>query len=184
MINLATTLAAATIALSSMFLPSNHSSLSENKKGGDIGTLTITSPAFQPSTMIPDKYTCKGANISPPIHIEGIPEGTKSMALIINDVDAPLAGGFNHWVMWNIDQTMPDIPEAYHGAVQGFNTNKKKGYYGPCPPQGTHHYHFKVYCLKTLINIAPDSYADKLETAMKGKILAQGELIGLFTKMK
>jgi len=185
MINLASTFAAITIAISSMVLPANHISPSNRiAKGHDIASLTITSPAFAPNGMIPDKYTCKGANINPPIHIEGIPEGTKSMALIINDVDAPLAGGFNHWVMWNIDQTMPDIPEAYHGAVQGFNTNKKKGYYGPCPPQGTHHYHFKVYCLKTLINIAPDSYGDKLESAMKGKIIGQGELIGLYTKTK
>src|ERR1700722_310061 len=102
MINLATTLAAATLALSSMFLPANPTSSSkENKKGGDIATLTITSPAFAPGAMIPDKYTCKGANINPPIHIDGIPAGTKSMALIINDPDAPLKGGFDHWVMWN-----------------------------------------------------------------------------------
>ncbi len=185
MINLASTLAAITIAIGTMIMPGNH--LSKNikmEKGHDIATLTITSPAFEPGTMIPDKYTCKGANINPPIHIEGIPEGTKSMALILDDPDAPVANGFNHWVMWNIDQTMPDIPEAYHGAVQGFNSNHKKGYIGPCPPQGTHHYHFKVYCLNSLINLPPDSYKDKLEKAIKGRVIAQGELIGLFTKMK
>ncbi len=185
MINLASALAAITIAISSMVLPANHVISSNAKaKGHDIASLTITSPAFEPNTRMPDKYSCKGSLINPPIHIEGIPEGTKSMVLIMDDVDAPVKDGFNHWVMWNIDQTMPDIPEAYHGAVQGFNTDHKKGYYPPCPPQGTHHYHFKVYCLNALLTIPPDSYKDKVEKAMKGKIIGQGELIGLYSKTK
>jgi len=185
MINLATTLAAITMTFGGIFLSASHSSApAPENKGHDIATLTITSPAFAPNTMIPEKYTCQGANINPPIHIEGIPEGTKSMVLILNDPDAPVNGGFDHWVMWNIDQTMPDIPEGYHGAMQGFNSSHKKGYIGPCPPQGTHHYHFKVYCLNSLINIPPDSYGEKVERTIKGRIIAQGELIGLYTKTK
>ena len=185
MINLATTLAVITIALGGMVLSASHSSSPKpENKGHDIASLTVTSPAFAPSTMIPEKYSCQGTNINPPIHIDGIPPETKSMVLIVNDPDAPVAGGFKHWVMWNIDQTMPDIPEGYHGAVQGFNSFKKKGYNGPCPPQGTHHYHFMVYCLNSLINIPTDSYGDKVERAIKGRIIAQGELIGLYSKTK
>ena len=185
MLNLTTLLAAVALTISSIILPSTHitSSKMEMKKG-EIATMTITSSAFKANEMIPDKYTCKGSNMSPPIHIEGIPEGTKGLVMIMDDPDAQMDGGFNHWIAWNLDPTMIDIPEGYHGGSQGFNTGKHKWYTGPCPPQGTHHYHFKVYATKKLITVPPDSYKDKVEKAMKPYLIGQGELIGLYTKNK
>ena len=174
MLNLTTLLVAVSLAISGLILPSKHITSTKNTMiKSEIATMTITSPAFKANEMIPDKYTCKGANVSPPLHIEGIPAGTRAIVLILDDPDAQIEGGFNHWLVWNLDPTMIDIPEAYHGAEQGFNTNKRKGYYGPCPPQGTHHYHFKVYALKKLLSIPPDSYKDKVERSIKGLITAQ-----------
>lgn len=143
--------------------------------------LTVKSSAFNPDAYIPVKYSCKGENINPPLSIAGIPTEAKSLALIVDDPDAP-RGTFDHWVVWNIGitgQTM-EIKENTQPGMQGQNGMGKKSYMGPCPPSGIHHYHFKAYALDSQLD--PDSNADKaaVEAAMKGHILAQGELIGLF----
>jgi Raf kinase inhibitor-like YbhB/YbcL family protein len=147
-------------------------------------TLIVTSVSFQKNGMIPAKFTCEGENISPALHIEHIPAGTKTLALILHDPDAPVAGGFTHWVVWNIEPEMKEIPENFHGASQGYNSAGKTGYTGMCPPSGIHHYHFKVYALETRLAIDPATDKKGLEHAMKGHILCEGEIIGLYKKQK
>ena len=144
--------------------------------------LTVTSTSFTDNGSIPTKYTCEGTQTSPALNITGVPSGAKSLALILNDPDAPMAGGFTHWVMWNIP-TDGNIPEDFKGAVQGFNGAKHAGYIGMCPPTGTHHYHFKIYALDTQLTL--DNSTDKagLEKAMQGHILAEGEIVGLYKKV-
>jgi Raf kinase inhibitor-like YbhB/YbcL family protein len=182
MFNLTTLFTAITIALAS-FGP-RHAEIKPRTISGDGDALTITSTAFKDGGMIPSKFTCKGSNVNPPLHIEGIPEGTKSVTVIMDDPDAMVEGGFTHWLGWNYDPTMIDIPENYKGGVQGMNMEKRKGYYGPCPPQGTHHYHFRVYALSSTLKIGANSDKKRVMAAMEGKILAQGEIVGLFSIKK
>ena len=144
--------------------------------------LVVTSTAFKNNTMIPSKYSCEGKEVSPPLHIANIPSAAKCLALIVHDPDAPMKGGFTHWVMWNLD-VKGEIPEGFKNKPQGLNSMKQKGYKGMCPPSGTHHYHFIVYALNELLELDPTT-TDKaaLEKAMDGHILAQGELVGLYKK--
>ena len=145
--------------------------------------LAVGSPVFEPNTMIPPKYTCEGASISPPLKLGIFPTQTKTLAIIVHDPDAPMKGGFTHWVVFNIDP-MKNIPEDYKGGVQGLNGAGKTGYTGPCPPSGTHHYHFMVFALDTRLELGANTGKAELEKAMKGHILAEGDLVGLYKKMK
>ena len=147
---------------------------------GDPSKLTVTSTAFNEGEAIPVKYTCKGENVSPEISVEGIPENAKSLALIMDDPDAP-GGDFVHWVMWNIpvDKT---IAENTAPGVQGMNGRGDNKYTGPCPPSGTHHYHFKLYALDGVLELPESTDKQGLIKAMEGHILASGELIGTFKK--
>ena len=146
-------------------------------------TLTVTSTSFTNNGNIPSKYSCEGSQASPPLTIKGVPSGAKSLAMILHDPDAPMPGGFTHWVVWNIP-TDGIIPEDFKGAEQGFNGAKKSGYIGMCPPSGTHHYHFKVYALDTRLTIDRNTDKAGLEKAITGHILAEGEIVGLYAKMK
>jgi Raf kinase inhibitor-like YbhB/YbcL family protein len=146
-------------------------------------TLTVSSPAFGANTMIPAKFTCEGASVSPALHLGEFPSQTKSLAIIVHDPDAPMKGGFTHWVAFNIDPVQ-DIPEGFKGGVQALNGSGKTGYMGPCPPSGTHHYHFMVYALDTRLELSKGAGKAELEKAMEGHILAQGDLVGLYKKMK
>ena len=148
-----------------------------------VAALSVSSPAFQANSMIPAKYTCEGASTSPALHVGMYPSQTKSLAIIMHDPDAPHAGGFTHWVAWNIDP-MQDIPESYKGGVQGMNGGGKAGYTGPCPPSGVHHYHFMVYALDTKLDLSAQAGKAELEKAMQGHIVAQGDLVGLYQKAK
>lgn len=144
--------------------------------------LTITSPAFQNNQSIPQKYSCDYQNINPPLTIEGIPQGTKSLALIIDDPDAP-SGTFDHWVIWNIPPSQNKIAEHTTPGIEGVNGMGERGYTGPCPPPGKpHHYNFRVYALDTQLGLADDSKKKDLEQAMRGHVLAEGKLIGLFSR--
>src|SRR5580704_17163510 len=127
--------------------------------------LTVTSPAFGANTMIPIKYTCEGTSVSPALHVGGFPAQTKSLAIIVHDPDAGRPGGFTHWVDFNIDPAA-DIPEGFKGRVQAMNGAQKPGYMGPCPPTGTHHYHFMVYALDTRLDITAQAGKAELEKAM------------------
>jgi len=144
--------------------------------------LNVTSSAFTNNGMIPTKYSCLGQEASPPLTFGDIPAGTKSLALVVHDPDAPMKGGFTHWVIWNIDPATPSIPENYKNDDEGLNGMKQKGYKGMCPPEGTHHYHFMVYALDVKLNIDKKTDKAALEKVMIGHILAQGDLVGTFNK--
>jgi Raf kinase inhibitor-like YbhB/YbcL family protein len=146
-------------------------------------SLTITSPDFKANEPIPSEFTCEGENSSPALRVDGIPAGTKSLALIVHDPDAPIKGGVTHWVAWNISPTAI-ITRGSKDGVQGQNTAHKAGYMGPCPPTGTHHYHFYVFALDTQLKLDESSGEEALQSAMKSHILAKGELIGLYKKLK
>lgn len=145
-------------------------------------TLIVSSTAFTNNGSMPALYSCQGKNINPPLHISGMPSGTKSLAIIMHDPDAPMRGGFTHWVLWNIPVTSV-IPENYLGAEQGLNSMDKRGYTGMCPPSGTHNYLFKVYALDTELRLDSGTNRAKLEKAMSGHILEEGLLIGLYKKI-
>lgn len=145
--------------------------------------LVVTSSAFTANSFIPVKYSCEGQDINPPLKIAGYPAGTKSLALVLHDPDAPMKGGFTHWVMWNIEPGK-DIPEQFKGAEHGTNSAKRTGYVGMCPPSGTHHYNFKCYALDTRLVLSPTTDMQALEKAMQGHIIAEGVLTGLYKKTK
>lgn len=145
--------------------------------------LVVTSSAFVNNGMIPVKYTCLGQQASPPITVANVPEGTRSLAMIVHDPDAPVKGGFTHWVIWNIEPATTTISENFRNDNEGLNGMKEMGYRSMCPPSGTHHYHFVVYALDVLLNINKKT-TDKaaLEKVMKGHILASGEIVGTYDK--
>ena len=148
----------------------------------DIETLTVSSIAFRDHAYIPIKYTCDGENINPPLTIQNIPEGTKSMVLVVEDPDAPIRT-WVHWIVWNIPPTtkvkeklMPVL------GVVGTNDFGKKKYVGPCPPSGVHRYFFKVYALNDLLNLKPTTTKLLLERTMSSHIIGFGELVGLYKR--
>ncbi len=153
--------------------------------------LQITSPAFENNSTIPKKYTCDGEDINPPLKIEGLPDETKSIVLIVDDPDAPI-GTWNHWVVWNItskeeiaentDPGVKEIAEDTVPGVEGMNDFQDQKYGGPCPPSGTHRYFFKVYALKDELKLDTNSTKSDVEKAIEGKIVAKGELIGLYSR--
>ncbi len=147
------------------------------------GQLNVSSPAFEENGNIPRQYTCDGKDVSPPLTIEQVPKQARSLALIVDDPDAP-GGTWVHWVVWNIPPEVRDIKEntAPPGGAQGKNDFKKNGYGGPCPPGGTHRYFFKVYALDTTLRIGRDATASDLRKAMKGHVLAEGQLIGRYKR--
>ena len=151
-------------------------------------SLSISSVAFASGQSIPAKYSCVGREVSPPLTWSGAPANAKSFALIVDDPDAPM-GTWVHWVMYNISAATNSLPEAMpaggqlsDGSLQGKNSSGNLGYNGPCPPSGTHRYFFKLYALDTLLNLSSGSSKDQLLKAMDSHILAQGELMGTFSK--
>lgn len=150
--------------------------------------MKITSPAFRDEGMIPSKYTNDGSDISPPLEIESVPEGTKSLALISDDPDAPM-GTWVHWVMWNIPAQTTELAEAIptdtklpDDSIQGMTSFGRHGYGGPAPPSGTHRYYFKFYALDTKLNLPEKSGKKELLKAMEGHIIAQGQLMGKYKR--
>lgn len=151
--------------------------------------LTVTSPAFTHEAMIPSKYTCDAADVSPEISWEGAPEGAKSFVLISDDPDAPM-GTWVHWVMYNIPKDVAKLPEAVpkketleDGTLQGVSSFNDIGYGGPCPPSGTHRYYFKVYAVDVALDLDPKgTNKDKVLKAIEGHVLAYGELMGKYKR--
>jgi len=145
--------------------------------------MQLISSAFLSDQSIPQKYTCDGDNINPPLEIAEVPEEAKSLALIVDDPDAPMRT-FVHWIIWNIPPAISLIGEdsVPEGAVQGRNDFGKNSYGGPCPPSGIHHYHFKIYALDIQLDLKAFSKKDDLEKAMEGHILDRAELIGLYQR--
>jgi len=145
--------------------------------------MKLSSSAFQHNQTIPPKYTCDGGDISPPLTIAEVPEGTKSFALIVDDPDAP-SGNWDHWIMWNIEPNLTEILENTipPTAVQGNNDFKRTDWGGPCPPSGSHRYFFKLYALDRTLILEEGSNKDELLQAMEGHILDRAELIGNYSR--
>jgi len=148
-----------------------------------MSTLKISSSAFLQNGPIPPKYTCDGADVNPPLSFDNVPSVAKTLALIVDDPDAP-AGTWVHWVVWNIDAGTKAIREDSlpDNAVQGMTDFRKPGYGGPCPPRGTHRYFFKVYALDVSLALGPNATKSQLERAMQSHIVAQAELVGVYTR--
>lgn len=142
--------------------------------------MKITSSVFENNTRIPTKYSCDGNGINPPLFFEDIPQNTKSLALIVDDPDAP-GGTFVHWILFNIESGIKKINESLfvEFASCGINSSGTIGYVSPCPPSGEHRYFFKLYALDKLLDLKNPTEED-LENAMSGHILEKAELIGLY----
>jgi hypothetical protein len=145
--------------------------------------LHLTSQAFAHNGMIPPKFTCDGADENPPLAIRNVPAKSRSLALIVDDPDAP-RGTWVHWIVWNIGPGTTDIPpnSVPAGALQGTNDFGKQSYGGPCPPSGTHRYFFKLYALDIPLALKSGATKAQLEEAMKGHILGKTELVGLYRR--
>jgi Raf kinase inhibitor-like YbhB/YbcL family protein len=153
-----------------------------------MATIKISSPAFQEGGMIPERYTCDGDDISPPLSWEAIPEGAKSLALIVDDPDAP-GGTFVHWVLYDLPADLEGLPENLPpgkgfpiGGTEGINSTESTGYTGLCPPRGTHRYFFKVYALDKKLNLPAGETRDRVLQAMEGHVLGQGQLMGRYKR--
>ncbi len=147
--------------------------------------MKISSSAFSEGGSIPSQFTCDGADTSPPLQIDGIPEKARSLVLIVDDPDAP-SGLFTHWLVWNIDPKTRSIPAGgtLPGGTDGKNGFGKSGYGGPCPPSGTHRYYFRVYAMNRRLDVPAGAKLNELNAAMKGHVLAQGELMGRYTRKR
>jgi Raf kinase inhibitor-like YbhB/YbcL family protein len=144
---------------------------------------SLSSSAFEDNGTIPLEYTCDGNGISPPMTITNVPANAQSLALIVDDIDAP-RGIFTHWIVWNIS---PDTSQLSVGQnidfPQGITSAGKSGYHGPCPPPGPiHRYYFKLYALDSLLNLDENSTKIDLEQSMNGHVLAQAVLIGKYSR--
>ncbi|HEX7977042.1 MAG TPA: YbhB/YbcL family Raf kinase inhibitor-like protein [Gemmatimonadaceae bacterium] len=153
-------------------------------------TLTLTSSAFSEGAAIPTKYTCDGDETSPPLAWSGVPDTALSLALIVDDPDAPDPAApkqrFVHWVLYNIPPDARGLPEGASGgklppgALEGSNDFHKSGYGGPCPPVGRHRYFFTLYALDTTLSSIDKPSRSDLEAAMKGHVLEKTETIGTY----
>jgi Raf kinase inhibitor-like YbhB/YbcL family protein len=156
--------------------------------GVEGGTMELTSSAFSEGAMIPNKYTCDGADVSPPLNWGALPAGTKSLALVCDDPDAPV-GTWVHWVYYDIPAETEGLPENVatderpaQGGTQGINDFRKMGYGGPCPPGGTHRYYFKLYALDTTLNLSPGATKKQVLKAMENHIIGQTQLMGKYRR--
>jgi Raf kinase inhibitor-like YbhB/YbcL family protein len=159
-------------------------------------SITVESEAFKSGAAIPKKFTEDGDNRSPRLRWQNVPEGTKELALICDDPDAPTSGPWVHWLLYKIPADVSDLPEGLPtdaelkspaGARQGLNSWKSGqtlGYRGPAPPKGhgVHHYHFRVYALDAPLSLASKADKKQLLAAMKGHVLAEGELVGTYQR--
>ncbi len=160
--------------------------------GGTAMTMELSSTAFGPGAPIPTRYTCEGNDVSPPLQWQGVPAGTKSLALIVDDPDAPDPRApkmtWVHWVLANLPADSAGLPEGIapaalpKGTVEGSNDWKRTGYGGPCPPVGRHRYFHRLYALDILLDHLKHPTKAQLEAAMKGHVLAHAELVGTYEK--
>jgi Raf kinase inhibitor-like YbhB/YbcL family protein len=163
-------------------------------KDGNIGKMKIESPAFKNGRKIPAKYTDDGDDVSPPLKWSGVPDGARSLVLIVDDPDAPDPKApkmtWVHWVLFNIPPDASGLPEAVkpgdlpEGTKEGVNDWKRTGFGGPAPPIGRHRYFHKLYALDIVLKLDGHPTKAQLEAAMKGHILAKAELMGTYKKAK
>ena len=152
--------------------------------------LEISIDAFRNTERIPVVYTCEGENLSPAISWRGVPAGTRSFSLIMDDPDAP-SGTFTHWVIWNIpadsaalERAVPTDSTFPSGAMKGVNSARRVGYMGPCPPigHGRHRYYFRLYALDAVVDVEPNATADALRSAMRGHLLGEEEYMSTYSR--
>jgi Raf kinase inhibitor-like YbhB/YbcL family protein len=146
-----------------------------------IASLSVTSPAFAEGAAVPAQFSCKGENVSPPLAWSGVPADAPSVALVVEDPDAP-SGTFTHWVVFNIDPQQSSIGqgEVPKGARQANNSAGHASYDGPCPPSGTHHYRFTVSVLRSPLTVPDGADAAGVRSAITSKTTARGTLTGAF----
>jgi len=145
-------------------------------------TLTVSSTAFEHGAVIPAQYTCEGTGVNPPLHIENIPHGTQSLAIIAEDPDTS-KGVFDHWLLWNIP-VINRIAESAVPGISGINSSGKTGYHPPCPPDGSHRYFFYVFALDSELQLTAGAGKKDLQDAMKDHILASGTLMGRYQRQR
>jgi Raf kinase inhibitor-like YbhB/YbcL family protein len=157
--------------------------LADVREAVSMSEMTISSPAFAQNGAIPVRHTCDGEDVSPPLAFDAVPSTARSLALIVDDPDAPV-GDWVHWVVWNISPSTRDVGEGNVPAdgSEGRNGWGRNAYGGPCPPSGTHRYFFKLYALDTELSLSANASKRELEQAMAGHILARGELVGLYRR--
>ncbi len=172
---------------------SEKSSLGSDPKSEVPMTIKLSSPAFEANSPIPKKYTDDGEDISPALKWSELPTGTKQVALIVDDPNAPGSSPFVHWLIYGLPATVEGLPEDVPNdpslaepvqALQGLNGFQKTGYGGPAPPKGhgVHHYHFQVYALDQALDLKPRLTKTELLKAIEGHVLALGELIGTYER--
>ena len=152
--------------------------------------INVTSPAFSNGGMIPGKFTCDGPDVSPPLSWSHLPKGTRSIAMICDDPDAPV-GDWVHWVVYNLPADSDGLSENISadeirrmGGKEGINDFRKTSYGGPCPPGGVHRYYFKVFALDDVLSLSWGVSKGELLRAMKGHILGQGQLVGKYQRKR
>lgn len=145
--------------------------------------MKLTSPAFKNEERIPEKYTCQGKDINPPLNFADIPKKARSLALIVDDPDSP-SGNFTHWIIWNIPVDKKGFEEDYLvvDEVEGTNDFGDVGYGGPCPGSGTHRYFFRLFALDTKLKLKATTTKEDLEEKIEDHVLDEIELIGLYSK--
>lgn len=143
--------------------------------------MQISSPAFPQNGVIPQKYTCEGEGVQPPLRITDVPDETQALAMIVDDPDAPM-GLFTHWLVWNIEPDMTDIEEdmTWEGALEGTNSAGTLGWVAPCPPAdtGIHHYRFQLFALTSPLDLREGASRDEVEKAIEESEIGRAELIG------
>jgi Raf kinase inhibitor-like YbhB/YbcL family protein len=151
--------------------------------------LQLTSSAFEAESNIPSQFSCDGRNMSPELSWSAPPARTKSFALVMHDPDAPIEGGYTHWIIYNIPamahqlaENIPNQDRLANGTLQGKNDAGKYGYTGPCPPSGTHRYYFRLYALDVDLDSNAGASKASLEKAIHGHVLATAELLGRYKR--
>lgn len=161
-----------------------RSAATRSAEAAAAGAMRLSSPAIKPNQNIPPRFTCSGADVSPPLRWAGVPAATRAFALVVQDRDAH---DFTHWVIWNLPPRLRSLPEgvangpAAAGGVQGMNSWQTLGYGGPCPPPGApHHYVFTLYALGRPLPLSAGASKEQVLEAMRGSILARGRMIATF----
>jgi hypothetical protein len=148
-------------------------------------TMTISSSAFVQGAKIPREFTCQGEGVSPPLAFGGAPAGTRALALVVDDPDAP-RGTFTHWTAWDVGASATSLPRkanvASVGGIEGTNDADERGYVGPCPPSGSHRYFFRIFALDGPLGLAAGAGPADVWKALDGRTLAWGELMGTYQK--
>jgi hypothetical protein len=165
-----------------------HGSCSDHQAKEEPMAITVESSAFASMKSIPARHTCDGEDVSPPLRWSGVPDGAKSLVLISDDPDAPV-GTWVHWVCYDIPPSVDSLREGIPrgdslpvGGMQGITDFEKVGYGGPCPPGGSHRYFFKLYALDTTLGLGAGKTKSEVEKAMEGHVVAQGELVGTYSR--